>query len=209
MKHLARLGSEVDGYGFDLSWSRVAYAKRWATQHGARRAALCTGSLMHIPFADDSIDVVYTSHTIEPNRGREEPILKELFRVTRRFLVLLEPAYELASAEARQRMDSHSYCRNLKGVAESLGYEVLEHKLFALSASAMNPTALTVIRKETAAKPPADPFACPRFRTPLRELGGMLVSDEALVVYPILAGIPCLRIENGIVASKYEEFVGP
>ena len=33
----------------------------------------------------------------------------------------------------------------------------------------------------------------------------MLYSDEALVVYPIIGGIPCLRIENGIYASKYEE----
>jgi uncharacterized protein YbaR (Trm112 family) len=37
------------------------------------------------------------------------------------------------------------------------------------------------------------------------EIGGMLFSPEALVVYPIVGGIPCLRIQNGIFASKYEE----
>jgi hypothetical protein len=26
-----------------------------------------------------------------------------------------------------------------------------------------------------------------------------------LVAYPILGGIPCLRIENGIFASKYQK----
>jgi len=41
----------------------------------------------------------------------------------------------------------------------------------------------------------------------LQEVAGMLFSPEALVVYPILDGIPCLRIENGIVASKFPEIV--
>lgn len=205
---LGRLGPGVDGYGFDLSWSRVAYARRFLARQGLNGATLCTGSLLHMPFADDSIDVVYTSHSIEPNRGREEPILRELFRVARRFLVLLEPAYELASAEARQRMDSHGYCRNLPGVAGSLGYEVLEHRLFPCSSSPLNPTALTIIKKDTDREQPSHVLACPKFKTPLREIGGMFFSEEALVVYPVVAGIPCLRTENGIVASKYEEVAG-
>jgi ubiquinone/menaquinone biosynthesis C-methylase UbiE len=112
-------------YGFDLSWSRVAYAKKWLASRGISKAKLCTGSLFHVPFCDDSIDIVYTSHSIEPNGGAEEPILKELYRVARSFLILLEPAYELADEVARQRMEYHGYCRNLKGISESLGYVVI------------------------------------------------------------------------------------
>ena len=40
----------------------------------------------------------------------------------------------------------------------------------------------------------------------LKELGGMLFSPEAAVVYPIVGGIPCLRTGNGVLASKYENF---
>src|SRR5208283_2840477 len=116
--------------GFDLSWSRVAFAKCWLQRQGITKAVLCTGNLLHIPFADNSIDIVYTSHSIESNIGKEEPILRELFRVARKFLILLEPGYELANPEAKKRMDSHGYCRNLPGTAAALGYDVLEHKLF-------------------------------------------------------------------------------
>jgi SAM-dependent methyltransferase len=197
--------ADVGGFGFDLSWSRVAYAKRWLQSQGVLNTTLCTGNLFHIPFASNSIDVVYTSHSIEPNGGNEEPILQELFRVTRRFLILLEPSYELANEEARRRMDFHGYCKNLKGIVETLGYEVLKHDLFPFTSNPLNPTAITIIKKDDDAMPPSYVLACPKFKTPLEMVGNTLFSPEALVVYPIVGGIPCLRIGNGIFASHFKE----
>ena len=205
---LQNMGSDVSSYGFDLSWSRVAYAKRWLLSKGVDTTTLCTGNLLRIPFADNSIDVVYTSHSIEPNGGNERPILQELWRVTRKFLILLEPGYELADDEARKRMDLHGYCKNLRGIAEYLGYRVLMHNLFPFTSNPLNPTALTIIEKQADAGPPSYILACPKLKTPLERVGGMLFSPEALVVYPIVGGIPCLRIENAIFASKYKEVAG-
>jgi hypothetical protein len=162
------LEGPVDSYGFDLSWSRVAYARQWLHGQGIDQTTLCTGDLAAIPFADNAIDVVYTSHSIEPNGGDEQPILRELFRITRRFLVLLEPGYELAGPEARRRMETHGYCRNLRGYAEALGYDVVRHELFPLTANPLNPTALTIIRKEAkSARGGSSVLACPQYKTPL------------------------------------------
>lgn len=203
---LKNLAIEVNSYGFDLSWSRVAYAKKWLYSKGLSDAVLCSGDLLNIPFIDNSIDVVYTSHSIEPNGGNEGPILQELYRITRKFLILLEPGYELANDKARERMDSHGYCKNLRGISDSLGYDVLEHQLFPYTYP-LNPTAITIIRKDGNTELPSDVFACPKFKTPLKKIGGMLFSPEAFAVYPIVGGIPCLRVENGIFASKYEEIM--
>ena len=65
----------IDFYGFDLCWSRIAYATSYLDKQVDVHASLCTGSLFEIPFLDSSIDIVYTSHSIEPNGGFEEPIL--------------------------------------------------------------------------------------------------------------------------------------
>lgn len=196
-------------YGFDISCSRIFYARKWLEQQDVTDVSLCTGDLANMPYRDNSIDVVYTSHSIEPNGGNEETILKELYRVAKKYVILLEPGYELSSIEMRKRMDAHGYCKNLKAISESLGYKVLSHKLFPFTVNANNPTAITIIAKdevETSTHSSTDVYACPKFKTPLKELGGMLYSPEAGLVYPILKGIPCLRIENGVLASKYDEF---
>lgn len=207
---LSNLPPGTKSYGFDLSWSRIAYARKWLEKNGLKATALCTGDLFNMPFADGSVDVVYTSHSIEPNGGSEEPILKELYRVARKYVVLLEPGYELAGEEARKRMESHGYCRDLVGTSEGLGYDVVLHKLFPYSANPLNPTALTIIRKAPRATeaPDSAVLACPRYKTPLVARDGGYFSVEGLVVYPTIGGIPCLRMENGIFASKYLDIMG-
>ncbi len=204
---LKHLDCNIKSYGFDLSWSRIAYAKDWLRSQKITNTVLCTGDLFNIPFLDNAIDVVYTSHSIEPNGGNEEAILRELYRVTNKYLVLLEPGYELASEEAKQRMEHHGYCKNLQGIAQQLGYKVIKHELFPSTANPLNPTALTIIEKLHDSETPSDALACPKFKTPLKQTGDALYSPEALVAYPIIGGIPCLRIENGILASKYQEII--
>lgn len=204
---MKNIGDNICSYGFDLSWSRVAFAKDWLKNQGVANSKLCCGDLLDIPFVDNSIDVVYTSHSIEPNGGNEEEILRELYRVARKYVILLEPAYELSSEEIKKRMDSHGYCKNLKSISDSLGYDVIRHELLGFSGNPLNPTAVTIISKQTNAERPTGLFACPKYKTPLKEINGALYSSEALVAYPILAGVPCLRVENGIFASKYPEVV--
>ena len=210
---LQNLDGNISSYGFDLSWSRVAYAQKWLQGQGLHNTILCTGDLLEIPLLDNSIDVVYTSHAIEPNGGQEEPILRELHRVARKYVVLFEPSYEMAMPEAQLRMQSHGYCKNLPGICQTLGFDVQENKLFEITKNKMNPTAVTIIRKDSAGITQSNQskngnvLACPKHKTPLKELGGMLFSPEASLVYPIVGGIPCLRTGNGVLASKYEDVI--
>jgi SAM-dependent methyltransferase len=190
--------------GFDLSWSRIHVARRHWKANTAREATLFVGELESIALPDNAVDVVFTSHAIEPNHGREREILRELYRVTQRYLVLLEPAYELASAEARARMEYHGYCRGLRDIAEEFGWQVKTHELFGVTANPLNPTGLLLIEKsETAIPAEVLPFACPSCRHALTFFEGNYFCDHEGLVFPVLRDIPCLSRSNSIIASQY------
>ncbi|MBL9116664.1 MAG: class I SAM-dependent methyltransferase [Verrucomicrobiaceae bacterium] len=193
----------INAHGFDLCWSRVACGSAWMKQKGRFNASLSAASLTAIPYADDSFDVVYTAHAVEPNHGREEAILEELYRVTSRYLILLEPSFELASDDARARMESHGYCRGLVEIARSRGWKVIRHELFKGGNSPQNPTGLILIEKNKSAPSTQPKYACPTYHTPMQRHADCFYSPESMLAYPILGGIPCLRTDHAIVASKY------
>jgi len=191
--------------GFDISWSRVSYARAFARSKNVSDNWLFTGDLFHVPLKDNCVDIVYTSHSIEPNGGREKEALQELYRIASRYLVLLEPAYELASEEAKARMEHHGYVRGLISTAENLGYKVSEYRLFDHIINPLNPTGLIVIEKNAASNPVQPQFACPITGGIMERSGDCFYAAESLIAYPIIGGVPCLLAENGILASGFNK----
>jgi uncharacterized protein YbaR (Trm112 family) len=189
--------------GFDLSWSRVKLGSRFAHRRGLQPMLFCA-DLFHIPLADHSVDVVMTSHSLEPNGGREREGLLELARVARKWLVLLEPAYDLAGPECRRRMEHHGYIRNLAEAIGQLDLELVAHRLFPVCANPLNPTALYLVRLD-----PNQPdvrelrFQCPVSGCPLQPSPEGFYSDTSFLAYPVLSGIPCLLEQNAILATKF------
>lgn len=193
-------------HGIDISWSRIACCRNWLKREHVESPFLSTASLFATPYVENSFDVVYTSHTIEPNGGHERSIIKELYRIASKYLILVEPGYELASKEAQSRMLKYGYCTGLVENAEALGMKVVKHELFPYTDNPLNPTAITVIEKDPTAAPVFPQIACPRYLTPLKEYPDSLYSSESLRAYPKIQGIPCLRIEDGVIASAYEKY---
>jgi uncharacterized protein YbaR (Trm112 family) len=190
--------------GFDISWARVAEGRIYARSHGS--VSLMVGDLFAIPVADNSFDVVYTAHSVEPNRGMEKAALKELYRVARRHVVLFEPASTFGNEATKSRIENHHYCTHLDRHARDLGYEVKEHRLFEVSLSEENQTELLIIGKNGSSDEKSDHaqwLACPKCRTPLVKHLGQLYCDECCLVYPIIGDIPCLLPAAGILASNF------
>lgn len=203
MKH-----KPMNCYGFDVSWSRIKYAQHFLNKIGIESVHLFTGNLFCAPLKDNSIDVVYTSHSLEPNGGREKEALMEAYRIARDYIVLLEPAYELANREAQDRMRKHGYVTNLLSTARQLGYHILEYKLFDFSLNPLNPTGIMIIEKRTSDNKPINPMCCPITNEDIVRDKNALFSPNALLAYPILDDIPCLLPQNAIIATKFEESIG-
>lgn len=198
-------GQEI--YAFDISWSRVKYARKYMSEKLENGGVnLFVGDMFSIPMADDSIDVVFTSQSMEPNGGHERELLKELYRVTRKYLILQEPAYELASETAQERMRMHGYVRGLLQAARELSMDVVEYKLFPEDCYLpYTPVALMIIRKDVKTSERESKFACPVTHTELIDYGDALFSNESLLAYPKLDRIPLLTEANAVVATKFLE----
>ena len=196
--------------GFDISWSRLKFAKEFLHDYDFKNITLFTANLFEIPLLENSVEIVYTSHSIEPNGGKEKEALKELYRIASKYLILLEPTYEFADNEARARMIENGYVTNLHSTVLELGYKIIEHRLFDYSSNQLNPTGLMVIEKNSL------DFNKPDLRCPisLMELtkysDSLLYSKNNFLAYPIIDEIPCLLKENSILAShlltNYDEY---
>jgi uncharacterized protein YbaR (Trm112 family) len=125
-----------------------------------------------------------------------------LLRVARRTVVLIEPLYELGTPEAQQRMRHHGYVRGLRNAASSLGGDVRTCRLLDYSSNPLNPSGVIVIQKARSTATRGAEFQCPLTATPLSDKGEAYYSEATGLAYPVLGGIPLLRPEHMVVASK-------
>jgi ubiquinone/menaquinone biosynthesis C-methylase UbiE len=192
---------------FDISWSRLHVGRTYASSQmkgdAFARLSLFTANTSEIPLPDKSIDLVISSHALEPNHGREKELLDEILRVTRRHAVLFEPCYEMNCVEGRRRMEELGYVRGLQAAATELGAKVVAVTPLVNIANPLNPTAAFVLEPPSATSSAAnDPAFCdPGSNSPLVRRNGHFFSPERGVSYPLIDGIPILRSSAAVLTS--------
>tara|TARA_B100000212_G_scaffold62105_2_gene42322 strand:- start:2509 stop:3363 length:855 start_codon:yes stop_codon:yes gene_type:complete len=197
----------LDIFGFDLSWSRVRYAKENVRKAKLNVNLFCA-NLFEIPLEDNSIDLVYTSHSIEPNGGKEKEALRELYRICNNYLVLLEPDYKNSSDQVKERMNKLGYVKNLDLHALELGYEIVKNEKFSFSKTDLNPTALTIIKKSNNSPLNKNKnYRCPITHEKLISNENCLYSKKGGLIYPVIQDIPSLISDSAILGSHFHKFI--
>ena len=202
-------------YAFDISWSRLSKGIQFAEKRlgdSTSKLVPFMANIETIPLPSKSIDITTSNHALEPNGGNLEMLMMELFRVTRKKLVLFEPSYETNCQEGKRRMDSLGYIKGLESVVAKLGGKVVDFTKLQITSNALNPTACFVIEPPEVEKSLLDlgddnqpTFTIPGSNIPLSLSGNFLVSKESGLVFPILGGIPVLKRDSAILATAYDE----
>lgn len=195
---------KVKTFGFDISWSRVRYAVNNIGSYSVDANFFCA-DLFSIPLPDSSIDIVFTSHALEPNGGREVEALRELSRVAKKYIVLLEPDYCRASKTAKSRMEKHNYVKDLAGAAKQLGLKICTDEPFSISQNELNPTGLLVIEVDSRLDNKPE-FICPVSKAPLKKFETVYTNSSCGLLYPLIDNIPCLTIDAAIVGTRFGDF---
>lgn len=199
--------------GFDISLSRILYAKDFIKNKFSSEVDFSVGDISSCPLPDNSIDLVYTIHALEPNGGNELNLIKELIRVTKKYLVLFEPSYELGSNDSKKHIEEHNYVKNLFGVAESLGHEVIENKIiFDSNPKSKNNTGVLIIKKiqngedDNQNNEKLSEWACPISKQSLEIKPNFLFSIQSMMAYPVIDEIPILLKNKAILATHLNDF---
>jgi len=192
----------------DISLSRLKVGRRFAERvmRGdlARDLSLFVADMARLPIADSSVDVVFTSHALEPNHGRERELLAELLRVARRKLLLFEPSWENADELVRARMDQHGYVRDLPQHIDAAGGRLVSVEPLPNSLNPLNPTYCYAVEPGNKESQPSfadQAFQCPRSGYPLYKQQSYWWNQEGGWAYPEIDGIACLREKHGVLMS--------
>lgn len=211
---LNKISTELsDILALDISWSRLSIGMQF---HLANRISVFplkpfVADIKEIPLHEKCVDVIISSHALEPNGSNLEVLLRELFRVTKRKLILFEPSYELNSEQGKARMDAMGYVKNIEESVLKLGGKLVEVIPNKNIGNPLNPTACYII------EPPsqdtkfleAATFCVPGTNLRLESQGMYLFSNDTGLVFPILDEIAILKNKSAILATSKCSNVNP
>jgi ubiquinone/menaquinone biosynthesis C-methylase UbiE len=196
---------------FDISWSRIylgrSFANEVLSKRDRLRLLLFVADINEIPLRDKSVDIVTSSHALEPNGNTLPSLLSELFRITRNKLFLFEPCYEMNTEEGKARMDKLGYIKNIDGIITQLGGTLIDKIKIENVSNPLNPTFCFVIEPPKSLKPTLTlnppTFSVPGTNLSMFQADGFYVSKETGFCFPILKNIPILKSNNAILASAF------
>jgi ubiquinone/menaquinone biosynthesis C-methylase UbiE len=137
-----KLKKNIIYFGCDLSFNRMFLGKKYFK----KKINLFCNSDYRLPFRDNSIDVIMTTHALETNDFHIKKFVNEFYRVSRKAVIMLEPHYEIADKLSKLRMNKFRYLRNIeKNIKKlKLKYSIVRQKYHVRE---KNPASIFIIKK--------------------------------------------------------------
>jgi len=207
---IAAMLKNVTFSALDLSWSRLYVGLSFAKEFDVHFEHIVMGSAENLPFPEKSFDIVVTNHCLEQIRGNMKHIISELYRISRKALILLEPSADLGNWLVKQQLRMNQRVRGIKKTIDSLGYNVERYEWFPYSRSYTNRTGIYIIKRNTNGIQYSIPYTntfyiCPICKRELKTHNFILFCDQCGKSYPVIKNIPCLTDSSGILTSRLSD----
>lgn len=208
----SEFGPDIDCFGIDLSFNRVYHGLSEFRRRHEKIPKIAKADAIKLPLPDNSIDLVFTRHTLEQMPLVFQKALSEISRVAKSSVVLFEPSYELGSFPQKLKMINYDYVRGIpKYLKKTPGVELNEMYLMRNSANPLNHTAcfeITIYNESNNKRLSDRPidFVCPVSHAMLEKREGYLYCKESSLAYALLEGIPNLDPQYSIYMTEPESY---
>lgn len=194
----------INVYAFDISLSRIKVGMNFFKKNIKLKIKnnFFVGEMTQIPLPNNSVDLVISSHSLEPNGGMENEIVEELLRVAKRKIILFEPCYEKTKKKKiKNRIEKLGYIKCLEKYFRKQGAHVEAVFPIENSIDENNPTFCYIINplKKYKLKNKKIHYTDPGTDYPLQKKKNFYQSKASGFIYPVINDIPILNIEKGII----------
>lgn len=188
--------------GVELSFNRVLHGREFFQEQFGIDIPACKGDAMRLPFADQSFDLVITSHCLEHIPFGYQAAVDEITRVARRHVVLFEPLWETSDWAQKLRMYAHGYVRGLPPYASSIAGFTLAPAVVLDVGSPFNRTARLHLSRTQPKASGDDGLVCPACHGPLVVKRTERTCNACHLLFPVVQGVPVMDVDDAYFVGR-------
>ncbi|MDA9134158.1 class I SAM-dependent methyltransferase [Candidatus Pelagibacter ubique] len=166
---------KIDKSGaLDISFKRLLVGKKYLISKKNKIDYIVQGNAAELPFANDSFDLIYTTHCLEqvPNLFVES--VNEMLRVAKNYVVLLEPSFELSNKITSNYITYKGYVQINKKLLSNIKYKYFKRIKLPFK-QYLNGAELIIYKKKSKKnKRSKVEFICPKNKTVIHKKKGTI-----------------------------------
>ncbi len=181
----------------DLSLNRLVVGNEFLKNQNLNIDFVVNGNASNLPFPDNSFDIVYTSHCLEQVPHLFVKIVNECSRVAKKYVVLIEPSYELGSEVTKNHIYKKGYVKITSKLLKKLDLSVVFRKKSPVQ-NYINGSEIIILKKNNNKEESNKKiqFLCPSCKSYLIEKEEKLICTTENYYFDVVSSIPKLNISD-------------
>tara|TARA_Y100001970_G_C14248059_1_gene869703 strand:+ start:738 stop:1787 length:1050 start_codon:yes stop_codon:yes gene_type:complete len=181
----------------DISYHRLNKGQNFLKKKKINLHHIIKGDAANQPFADNSFDIVYTSHCLEQVPHLFNKIVNECVRVSKKYVIFIEPSYEFGSDVTKNHIYKKGYPIIKKKLFSERNYKIIYRNSSPVK-SYTNGTEIIILKKNRDKKTITKSlFICPSCRRSLKINNHNLICENENLLFKIRNKIPLLEVQDG------------